>query len=158
VGHSSSLRTYWTTDALRDAVRQVRAGAPFHIDAWVVLPDHMHCLWTLPEGDADFPGRWRAIKKGKLKGSRQRAELFLTFVIPMDLADDIENGALLVDADGAGSADALAHRPCPAGRQFAEPGTAGMYPSSHKIAAPAVRLSSALNKVLSSPHVMVNAG
>jgi putative transposase len=49
-------------DALRDAVRQVRRRAPFHIDAWVVLPDHMHCLWTLPEGDADFPGRWRAIK------------------------------------------------------------------------------------------------
>ncbi|HWX30983.1 MAG TPA: hypothetical protein VNZ53_26540 [Steroidobacteraceae bacterium] len=50
------------SDALRDAVRQVRARAPFHIDAWVVLPDHMHCLWTLPEGDANFPGRWRAIK------------------------------------------------------------------------------------------------
>jgi putative transposase len=49
-------------DAVRDAVRQVRARAPFHIDAWVVLPDHMHCLWTLPQGDADFPGRWRAIK------------------------------------------------------------------------------------------------
>jgi putative transposase len=49
-------------DALRAAVRQVRARAPFHIDSWVVLPDHMHCLWTLPPGDADFPGRWRAIK------------------------------------------------------------------------------------------------
>ena len=49
-------------DALRNAVRQVRLRAPFHIDAWVVLPDHMHWLWTLPEGDADFPGRWRAIK------------------------------------------------------------------------------------------------
>src|SRR6266446_827064 len=49
-------------DALRSAVRQARLRAPFHIDAWVVLPDHMHCLWTLPEGDADFPGRWRAIK------------------------------------------------------------------------------------------------
>ena len=48
--------------ALRDAVRQVRLHAPFRIDAWVVLPDHMHCLWTLPAGDADFPGRWRAIK------------------------------------------------------------------------------------------------
>jgi putative transposase len=48
--------------AMRDAVRQVRRHAPFHIDAWVVLPDHMHCLWTLPAGDADFPGRWRAIK------------------------------------------------------------------------------------------------
>jgi putative transposase len=51
-------------DALRGAVRRVRARAPFQIDAWVVLPDHMHCLWTLPEGDADFPGRWRAIKIG----------------------------------------------------------------------------------------------
>ena len=57
-------------DALRGAVRQVRARAPFHIDAWVVLPDHIHCLWTLPEGDADFSGRWRAIKKGFSKSVR----------------------------------------------------------------------------------------
>jgi putative transposase len=49
-------------DRLRAAVRRVCALAPFHIDAWVVLPNHMHCLWTLPHGDADFPGRWRAIK------------------------------------------------------------------------------------------------
>ena len=49
-------------DALREAVRRTRARAPFRVDAWVVLPDHMHCLWTLPDGDADFPGRWRAIK------------------------------------------------------------------------------------------------
>jgi putative transposase len=49
-------------DALRDAIRRVRTRAPFRVDAWVVLPDHMHCLWSLPEGDADFPGRWRAIK------------------------------------------------------------------------------------------------
>jgi putative transposase len=49
-------------DVLRDAVRRVRARAPFHVRTWVVLPDHLHCLWTLPQGDADFPGRWRAIK------------------------------------------------------------------------------------------------
>jgi putative transposase len=30
-------------------------------DGWF-LPDHMHCLWTLPEGDRNFPGRWWAIK------------------------------------------------------------------------------------------------
>jgi putative transposase len=57
-------------DALREAVRQVRARAPFHIDAWVVLPDRVHCLWMLPKGDADFPGRWRAIKKGLSKSVR----------------------------------------------------------------------------------------
>jgi len=49
-------------DVLRDAVRQVRSQAPFHIDAWVVLPNHMHCAWTLPDGDSDFPKRWHAIK------------------------------------------------------------------------------------------------
>jgi putative transposase len=35
---------------------------PFHIDAWVVLPDHMHCVWTLPPGDDDFSNRWKSIK------------------------------------------------------------------------------------------------
>ena len=48
--------------ALRVAVRQVAVKSPFHIDAWVVLPEHMHCIWTLPENDADYSGRWRAIK------------------------------------------------------------------------------------------------
>lgn len=38
------------------------ARRPFHIDAWVVLPDHMHCIWTLPPGDDDFSNRWKAIK------------------------------------------------------------------------------------------------
>jgi putative transposase len=47
---------------LRDAVRHVRAQRPFHIDAWVILPEHMHCIWTLPEGDTDFSNRWKTIK------------------------------------------------------------------------------------------------
>jgi putative transposase len=50
-------------DLLRQSIHTCRTAAPFHIDAWVVLPDHMHCIWTLPEGDADYPGRMRAIKK-----------------------------------------------------------------------------------------------
>ena len=49
-------------DALRSAVRHVRDKRPFHIDAWVVLPDHLHCIWTLPQEDADFSARWKAIK------------------------------------------------------------------------------------------------
>jgi putative transposase len=48
--------------ALRDATRVVRARRPFHIDAWVVLPDHLHAIWTLPPGDDDFSARWRALK------------------------------------------------------------------------------------------------
>ena len=54
-------------DALRGAVRTVRTRAPFHIDAWVVLPEHMHCIWTLPPGDVDYTGRWRALKKAFTK-------------------------------------------------------------------------------------------
>ena len=49
-------------EVLRQAVRVTRAKRPFGIDAWVVLPDHMHCVWTLPEGDADFSGRMAEIK------------------------------------------------------------------------------------------------
>ncbi|QSA98848.1 transposase [Methylococcus sp. EFPC2] len=49
-------------DALREAVRLTRQERPFHIDAWVVLPDHLHCVWTLPPGDDDFSNRWKAIK------------------------------------------------------------------------------------------------
>jgi putative transposase len=49
-------------EILRHAVRVTRRERPFAIDAWVVLPDHMHCVWTLPEGDADFSTRMGAIK------------------------------------------------------------------------------------------------
>lgn len=49
-------------EVLRDAVAKVRAARPFRVDAWVVLPDHMHCVWTLPDGDDDFSTRWRLIK------------------------------------------------------------------------------------------------
>ncbi|NOT10267.1 MAG: transposase [Methylococcaceae bacterium] len=48
---------------LREGVRITKRKHPFHIDAWVVLPDHLHCIWTLPAGDDDYSGRWRAIKK-----------------------------------------------------------------------------------------------
>ena len=49
-------------DLLREAVRKTRSERPFTVDAWVVLPDHLHCVWTLPEGDSDYENRWRIIK------------------------------------------------------------------------------------------------
>ena len=55
-------------DLLREAVRWVKIHKPFYIDAWVVLPDHMHAVLTLPEGDSDYSGRWREIKKRFSKG------------------------------------------------------------------------------------------
>ena len=55
-------------DLLRDAVRRVRRSRPFTIDAWAVLPDHLHCVWTLPPGDDDFSTRWRLIKTFFVRG------------------------------------------------------------------------------------------
>ncbi len=49
--------------ALRNAVEATRREHPFSIDAWVLLPDHLHCIWTLPSNDADFPLRWSKIKR-----------------------------------------------------------------------------------------------
>jgi putative transposase len=49
-------------DLLRGAIRYARARHPFCLDAIVVLPDHLHTIWTLPPGDADFATRWRLIK------------------------------------------------------------------------------------------------
>ncbi|MGH8146989.1 MAG: REP-associated tyrosine transposase [Rhodanobacteraceae bacterium] len=51
-------------DDLRTAVRIVKRRHPFEIIAWVVLPEHMHAIWTLPAGDHDFSGRWSLIKSG----------------------------------------------------------------------------------------------
>ena len=47
---------------LREAVRRTREDRPFRIDAWVVLPDHLHAVWTLPAGDCEFSTRWSLIK------------------------------------------------------------------------------------------------
>lgn len=58
-------------DVLREAVRVTRSKRPFKIDAWVVLPDHMHCVWTLPEGDSDYSNRMSEIKGRFTKGLRR---------------------------------------------------------------------------------------
>ena len=49
-------------DALRTAFRETQRHHPFTIDAIVVLPDHLHTVWTLPKDDAEFSTRWRLIK------------------------------------------------------------------------------------------------
>ena len=68
-------------DTLREAFRTVKNAHPIVIEAAVVLPEHLHTIWTLPEGDNDFSLRWRQIKsafsreieKGeRISNSRQR--------------------------------------------------------------------------------------
>ena len=49
--------------ALRYAIKETRKTYPFKIDAWVVLPEHMHCVITLPSTDDNYSLRWRLIKR-----------------------------------------------------------------------------------------------
>ena len=60
---------------LRESVRRVKRWYPFEIIACVVLPDHLHCVWTLPTGDADYATRWRLIKLLFAKGLPKRERL-----------------------------------------------------------------------------------
>jgi putative transposase len=53
---------------LRQAFRDVRRRHPFAIEAIVILPDHLHAIWTLPADDADFAVRWRLIKSAFSRG------------------------------------------------------------------------------------------
>jgi REP-associated tyrosine transposase len=55
-------------DLLRKAFKGTRLRHPFSIEAIVVLPDHLHTVWTLPEGDDDFALRWRQIKSAFSRG------------------------------------------------------------------------------------------
>ncbi|MDD5034036.1 MAG: transposase [Methylococcaceae bacterium] len=50
-------------ELLRAAFRTVKSRHPYTIDAFVLLPDHLHCIWTLPLDDEDYPMRWNGIKK-----------------------------------------------------------------------------------------------
>ena len=48
--------------ALRNGIEHVRERMPFTIDAWVLLPNHLHAIWTLPPNDAAYEKRWGIIK------------------------------------------------------------------------------------------------
>ncbi len=65
--------------ALRNGIREVQQKHPFVIDGWVLLPDHLHCIWTLPPDDANFGIRWAMIKRFVTKqcGSELRREQWM---------------------------------------------------------------------------------
>jgi len=50
-------------DCLREAIRHCRQYLPFRVDALVMLPDHVHAIWTMPQDDGDYSKRWGIIKK-----------------------------------------------------------------------------------------------
>src|SRR4051812_29629758 len=49
--------------SLRNAFRIVRSRRPFRVDAIVLLPDHLHTIWSLPPGDHDYSTRWQLLKR-----------------------------------------------------------------------------------------------
>lgn len=55
---------------LREAILKTRQNHPFTIDAFVLLPNHLHCLWTLPENDHNFSTRWNLIKSTFSKSAK----------------------------------------------------------------------------------------
>ncbi len=57
-------------EILREVINKVRGEHPFAIAAWVLLPDHLHCIWRLPAGDSDYSKRWGLIKAGFSKQAR----------------------------------------------------------------------------------------
>ena len=48
---------------LKEVLAELRRDRPFQIEAWVLLPDHIHCMWRLPENDSDYSMRWGWFKK-----------------------------------------------------------------------------------------------
>jgi putative transposase len=75
VNRRSELLT-GSIDVLRAAMRTVRVERPFEIDAMVVLPEHVHAVWTLPAGDADYAHRWRRIKSVFTRGVLRQGAAF----------------------------------------------------------------------------------
>jgi len=52
---------------LESGMNRIRRRHPFDVEAYVIIPDHIHTIWTLPDGDADFSTRWRLIKEAFTK-------------------------------------------------------------------------------------------
>lgn len=67
--------------ALREGINKVRQSMPFTVEAWVLLPDHLHTIWTLPEHDDRYAARWAVIKScvtkgcGRLFGSGEKVNI-----------------------------------------------------------------------------------
>lgn len=68
-------------DLLGDAVRKCKQRHSFYIDAWVILPEHMHCIWTLPENDVDFCPVGNRLKPSFLKDWLAMKGVFLEITL-----------------------------------------------------------------------------
>lgn len=72
-GRKPILTTAENISLLRASFKSVQERHPFDIDAIVILPDHLHCIWWMPHDDADFSLRWRLLKTRFTKQADQPA-------------------------------------------------------------------------------------
>ncbi len=75
LAHRASSLLVDRIDSLREAVRRVKTHYYFDIVAWVVLPDHMHAIWSMPDHDPDYSKRWRLIKHYFSKSIERRESI-----------------------------------------------------------------------------------
>ena len=64
---------------LRMAIGNCRERYPFQIEGWVLLPDHLHCIWHLPDSDLDYSRRWSLIKRKFTQQFRQTSNFMPPF-------------------------------------------------------------------------------
>ena len=69
------LCTETARQAIKQAIKKVKKKYPFTIEAFILLPDHFHCIWTLPPEDADFSMRLRLIKSQVTRHYKQQTEI-----------------------------------------------------------------------------------
>lgn len=62
-GRRPLFRDEANRELLREAIEHQRCKRPFNVVAMVLMPDHLHAIWTLPHGDADYSVRWQQIKE-----------------------------------------------------------------------------------------------
>ena len=58
--------------ALKLAIQRIKESHPFDIEAFVLLPDHLHCIWRLPSADMNYAMRWSLIKRQVSQSVRDR--------------------------------------------------------------------------------------
>ncbi|MEA2082642.1 MAG: transposase [Thermodesulfobacteriota bacterium] len=71
-------------EILRDVIQATRDVYPFAIDAFVLLPEHLHCIWNLPEGDSNYSMRWGLIKKEFTKRAQYVVDKMVGAAHPTD--------------------------------------------------------------------------
>ncbi len=87
--------------SMREALRTVGSRRPFSLNAFVLLPDHLHCIWTMPENDSDYRIRWSEILSGfaccrpkhgrrKSPGARNAVDFWQTGFGEHHIADDLD--------------------------------------------------------------------